>query len=373
MTRRVVILQEYVPQYRVPFFDRLVELAAKNGVEVVIVAGRPNSSLARRGDDAEPPYLRRITQRELKIGSKRVVVRDMREAIEGADLVIMEQARRNLDAYWLFLPRILRKSRWALWGHGRDYVESKSRFSTWLQASLTLRSDWFFAYTPGGAAYVESLGFKADRITTVMNSLDTQSIEQGVRGVTTEASSEFKSRHSLRNKVVTFIGALDESKRIPFLLESIQKLEGNHPDVSFVMAGDGPLRDQVVRMTNLRPNVHAIGRVDGSDKDTLLALTDLLLIPGRVGLVAVDALASGIPIITTNWKYHAPEFEYLEDGVTCRVSDNNPSAYAAAVDELLLDKDARERLSANCMTVGKQLGVAAMAENFFHGISSALV
>ena len=36
-------------------------------------------------------------------------------------------------------------------------------------------------------------------------------------------------------------------------------------------------------------------------------------IPGRVGLVAVDALAMGLPVHTTRYPYHAPEIEFLAE------------------------------------------------------------
>lgn len=40
----------------------------------------------------------------------------------------------------------------------------------------------------------------------------------------------------------------------------------------------------------------------------------MLLNPGRVGLVAVDALVLGLPVLTSDAGRHAPEIEYLTEG-----------------------------------------------------------
>ncbi|WP_087873017.1 glycosyltransferase family 4 protein [Arthrobacter globiformis] len=371
MKKKVVILQEYVPQYRVSFFDTLADLASSEDIELVVAAGQPNGSLAGRGDNANPPYVLPIRQREFAIGQKRIVIRNVRKATAKADLVIMEQARRNLDAYRLLLPRFFRQRMWALWGHGRDYVEHKSKFSAWLQSVLTSRADWFFAYTSGGARHVEGLGFSSGKITTVMNSLDTTAMRQGLKAAS-PTLADFRSTHGLQSKIATFIGALDESKRISFLLHSLQRLSADHPNVSFVIAGDGPLRDKVRAVTEKLPNVHAIGRVDGEAKYALLSLSNVLLVPGRVGLIAVDSLAAGVPIVTTRWEYHAPEFEYLEEDVSCVCSDNSVEAYSESVSGLILDDERRIFLSDNCRSAGEHLSVEQMSRNFIEGVRRAL-
>jgi hypothetical protein len=43
-------------------------------------------------------------------------------------------------------------------------------------------------------------------------------------------------------------------------------------------------------------------------------VSSAIWMPGRVGLVAVDALALGLPVLTTHFPFHAPELEYLVEG-----------------------------------------------------------
>ena len=95
----------------------------------------------------------------------------MRSVIAGSDLVILEQARRNLEAYPLLFGRSSVSV--ALWGHGRTSArETRAWEHRWLDR-MTMRADWFFAYTEGGRKYVVDRGFPADRTTVVQNSTDT--------------------------------------------------------------------------------------------------------------------------------------------------------------------------------------------------------
>ena len=58
-------------------------------------------------------------------------------------------------------------------------------------------------------------------------------------------------------------------------------------------------------MAAARPDVRLIGRADGEALARLSTVVDIVMIPGRVGLVAVDALALGLPIATTTYPVHA--------------------------------------------------------------------
>ena len=61
-----------------------------------------------------------------------------------------------------------------------------------------------------------------------------------------------------------------------------------------------------------------LGQVGTVDVARAGAVSRLLLNPGRVGLVAVDALALGLPVLTTGAARHAPEIEYLREGADLR-------------------------------------------------------
>lgn len=90
---------------------------------------------------------------------------------------------------------------------------------------------------------------------------------------------------------VLFVGRLAPEKNITKIIEAARAL----PDVSFIIAGDGPLARQVQEVANERPNVEYLGWVD---REALLKLLDerceVLVLPSQVeafGTVAGEAMA----------------------------------------------------------------------------------
>lgn len=370
---RVLILQEYIPEYRVPFFVALHRMASEVGVEIVVASGSPQGSQLARSDAGHVPFRIPLVQHEFRIFKRRLVIRRVREVLPGADLVILEQARRNVDAYRLLSFRRGGRTKFALWGHGRDYTNPTSAIDRFLWRWLTSRADWFFAYTSGGVASVDALGFPLDRTSLVQNSIDTTALRESVASVPQESINSFALRYDLRGKTALFIGALDRSKRLDFLRKASVAAHELDADFRLILAGDGELREDVERWALQDSWVTYLGAVGGGEKVIALASTQVLAMPGRVGLVAVDSFASANPIITTNWEWHAPEYEYLVHGRNSIVSANDISAYALSLVETLNNSTLLDLLRAGCSAASTQVTLSAMVENFLDGILSALM
>ena len=126
-----------------------------------------------------------------------------------------------------------------------------------------------------------------------------------------------------------------------------------------VMVGDGPDRAEAedeMRKQGLEERVQFLGKID--NVAPLLASADLFLLPSHsesFGLSALEALASGVPVIGTNAGGMPEVVRNGETGVLCEVGDVDGMGRAAV--ELLTDKkkwqamsdfgarDARERFS----------------------------
>jgi glycosyltransferase involved in cell wall biosynthesis len=297
---RVVILQEYVPEYRVAFFETLHELAKSEGIELIVASGVPRGAQRLRGDAATVGFHVPLRQREFRIMKKRLVFRRIGKAVASADLVILEQARRNVDAYRLLLPRHTRRLI-ALWGHGKDYTQPTSRLNRALHRMLTLRADWFFAYTKGGIAAVTEVGYPMARTTAVQNSIDTAALRSGISDVTCHSIASFSDDLDLRGKTALFMGALDDSKRLDFLCEAAELSHALNSDFRLLIGGDGALREDMQRRASIHSWLTYLGPIREREKAVALATAQVIAMPGRVGLVAVDSFASGVPIITTAW------------------------------------------------------------------------
>lgn len=364
---RVAIVQEYVPRYRAPFFNHLRASASSKGIELVVAAGTPGEVQATRDDSAAVPGLRAITQRERRVFGKRVTVRDIGPATQDANFLILEQARRNIDAY-LILGGRRPAMPTALWGHGRDYTHAPGAVSRAAYHWITRRADWFFSYTEGGKDAVVDLGYPANRVTVVQNSFDTSELTRDIGSLRSRDIAAFAYKHDLRGKTALFIGGIDESKRVPFLLEAARQASERDPEFRLLVAGAGT--DSALVENALRDSawLRYLGPVAGSEKALALASSQVLAMPGRVGLVAVDSFAAGIPIITTDWPWHAPEFEYLQDGMNAVVSPNTVEHFAGALHAVMGDMPRRTKLSLGAAQERDRYTVDEMANRYLEGL-----
>ena len=104
-----------------------------------------------------------------------------------------------------------------------------------------------------------------------------------------------------------FVGRLDtEQKGCDLLLESVARARAALGDAlpPLIVLGDGPDRsalERQARQLGLSDTVEFRGRVDGLTKYQLMASAYAVLMPSRFetfGMVAVEALAAGAPIVT---------------------------------------------------------------------------
>lgn len=361
--RRFALVQEYVPAYRARLFEAMAAAAAADGDELLVFAGEPEAGLAQRNDGITArPWLRRIRQREFRFFGRRITLRALPAAVRSADLIVMEQARRNLDLPVLLLwPGTAKKI--ALWGHGTDLVKTPSLFERRYSVVLLRRAAWFFAYTEAGARWAESVGVGRGKVTVLRNSIDVVQLKQDLAAV----------RPKLLPKPfqAVFIGGLDASKRITELIELSTRIKQLQPDFRLVVVGDGELRGLVTDACERFDWIVYRGPLSGRSKAQVLLESDVLLLPGRVGLVAVDSLVAGRPVVTLSTSLHAPEYEYLEPDETCIVADSIEDA-ALRTSVLLADREELEAMQERCREAAHGYSIEEMAGRFRDGLHRAI-
>jgi glycosyltransferase involved in cell wall biosynthesis len=372
-SRSVVIVQEYVPEYRRAFFELLEAQLASADVRLRVAVGTPSAGLSARQDAATAvPMVQAVRTHAVTLCGRTVAFRRLSTLTDGSELVIADQALRHLESYPLLLGQ-RRGPRVALWGHGTRRVKRAIGIERALERRVTRAAHWFFAYTDRGADDVAGAGFPRSRITVVQNTIDTHELAARRAGISQAEKDELRSRLDLpKTNVCLYVGALDASKRIAFLLESCAIVARRIPEFALLIAGDGAERALIENSLPRLPWLRYVGRATGRGEAELGSVSEILLMPGRVGLVAVDSFALRTPIITTRWAYHAPEFEYLEDGVNARISQDSVGDFAAMVEHVLTSRDELERLKEGCDVSLPRYSLNGMVDNFARGVIAAL-
>ncbi|NDJ19425.1 glycosyltransferase [Myxacorys almedinensis] len=119
------------------------------------------------------------------------------------------------------------------------------------------------------------------------------------------------------NKVLVFLGRLGFEKRVDLLIEAFAKLQRSQPNCSLLIVGDGPadVVGSLKRLAEPISNIHFTGFLLGETKANVLASCDVFCSPSpyeTFGLTVVEAMASGVPVVTVDSGAVA---EYLIDGV----------------------------------------------------------
>lgn len=330
MNRRLLIVQEYVPAYRVPFFEQLVGALREADVRTLVLSGQ--QAIHGRHDAVPPqPWERRVRQRSVTFAGRTLRSGPSVGALRNADAVVLPLLGSSGQAYRL-LSNSRREQAVGLWGHVRPYVSRGNPLDLRLEAWQMRRADHVFAYTDSGAEYAAALGLQRNRLTSLRNTIDTEELERARAAVSDGEVERFRRSHSLHpDLTLGVIGALDEPKRIDFLVEALDRLWQVDRRVKLIVGGRGD-QESLLEPARERGQAIVLGRVGAAEKALIAATASALVNPGRIGLIAVDALVLGLPVVTTPFAFHAPEADYLVEGQDRFTLSDEPRLYA---DELL--------------------------------------
>ncbi|NJO31781.1 MAG: glycosyltransferase family 4 protein [Rhodospirillales bacterium] len=153
-----------------------------------------------------------------------------------------------------------------------------------------------------------------------------------------------------RNRLVLYVGRLEHDKGIDLLLEAARR--ANAP---LRVVGDGPLRETLQARY---PEAEFMGRLDRAGLSRASIDARLVIVPTRVretfGLVALEGLISGIPLITSSSALIANEVMRL--GMAVAVPPGNIEALAEALSSLQHDDS-----TVACMSRAARAGARALA------------
>jgi glycosyltransferase involved in cell wall biosynthesis len=373
--KRVAFLLEWLPEYRVAFFEGLRRELGGREIELEVIYGRPGGEVSGHGDARSLAWGKAAADRRLRIGGKHVVLQDWRPTA-GAELIVVNEGARLLTNYFLLARgAVAAGPEIAFWGHGANLDEANRNFAVERAKRVLYRwPSWWFAYTDGSRDRVVSTGFPADRVTVVDNSTSSEGLRAAVRIAAGEEAAVRAELGLGDRRVGLFLGSLRAARGLAFLVGAADRIVAQVPDFVLVIAGDGSEREHLEALAKSRPHVAMAGRTDGESKLGLLRAAEIMLLPAHIGLNVVDGFAAGKPTVTVDLARHGPEFEYVSDGVNGVVlpARSGEEAYAAAVVELLRDDGRRRSLGEGAASTGRTHTEEAMVGRFADGIEAAL-
>jgi len=375
--RKVVFVKSFVKEFRVPFYTRLREDLARDGIDVQLIFGQPDRFHAADSDIVKAlPFARTTKNVYWQVGAKSVCWQPALAYLRDADLVIVQQGNRHLLNHLLLVGRRAMGFRLGFWGHGRNFQNGQG--SQWLERFKKLystRADHWFAYTQKSRRVLESIGYPSDRITVVQNAVDARRLAEHYDGLCHAEALSLRRRLGFEpdQPVGVYCGKLYGLKDLDFLLRCAGQIHARNARFGLILIGDGPERGKVERFARDHADwVRYVGPQYGTDKAGFFRLANCLLLPGAVGLTIVDAFAMLTPLITVDNPRHGPEIEYLEDGVNGLKTPASEEAYVAKVAHYLRDFALQRRLVEGCQRARSLYTIENMTRRFAEGIRTAL-
>ncbi len=145
--------------------------------------------------------------------------------------------------------------------------------------------------------------------------------------------------------VVAFIGRINGWKGQGILMEACSRLRRTHPNLRVIVAGDTPPgQDRFegylqTRIDNLRMWESVVRMPFQQDVGTILAAADVLALPSTrpepFGMVLLEAMAAGLPVVATN---RGGPIEIVEEGVTGRLVESSDEEQLASALGKYLDR-----------------------------------
>ena len=166
--------------------------------------------------------------------------------------------------------------------------------------------------------------------------------------------SRFHAKHGIPGDatVVLFLSRVDYKKGLEFLIPALSALKQRHGRLWFVMAGTGTPEYMgyitgLLRKHDVATFTSVVGFVSGQEKQDAFAAADMFALPSlneNFGLVIVEAMHAGLPLLISDEVYIHPEIERAGAGVVCRPSIDS---VAKGLNGLLIDASRTRRMGQN--------------------------
>jgi glycosyltransferase involved in cell wall biosynthesis len=215
--------------------------------------------------------------------------------------------------------------------------------------------------------YLTHYGAAPETLTRIANAPDVEGLKRSAERLRPHRAA-LRRRYGLSDRpTVLFVGRLIPKKRAGLLIKAFCRM-CREDDVQLVVVGDGEEREmheQLVKQLDMTRRVRFAGFAQPSDMPTWYALSDLFVLPSSEtwGVVVLEALASGLPVIVTDEVGCHPDI-VVDEVVGDVIPSANEQALAAALKKRLANPSSPDVIHRAWAPVRESLRYDLLAEKF---------
>lgn len=314
---RLAILQRVCTSYRLALFRRLSEMSELR-VRLFIGDDVPNSKL-RGAADLDGVDAVRLPTRFIRLPGRVLPVhRGLDRALEDfqPDVILTEGESHPLGS--LAAIRYGRRhgdvglAHWSLGGLPGVSIRP-GRLRSRVKRGIQSRFDVLLTYSSFGKECLVGLGHPAEKILVATNVSNTEEHLQRAEAMS-QSPSEARAQLGLPDRFTAiYAGAMDPNKRLDVLLDAVARM--GSASCNAVLLGRGGMIEQLKAYARQRRlgNVFFPGHV-GEELALYFRASDVLVLPGRGGMVISEAMAHALPVVI--FQADGTEYDLVRDGET---------------------------------------------------------
>ncbi|RLI12685.1 glycosyltransferase family 1 protein [Candidatus Bathyarchaeota archaeon] len=176
-----------------------------------------------------------------------------------------------------------------------------------------------------------------DKVTVIPNGIEVSSFNLNIN------REEVKRRYGIKpnERIILFVGRLVPQKGVDTLIKAVPLIVQQHRDVRILIAGDGWSRnylEELARSMGLGDRIRFLGFISDWELEDLMVTADVLVVPSiyePFGIVALEGMAAGTPVVATNIGGLSEIIEHDRTGVL--VYPEDPGSIAWGINKVLSD------------------------------------
>lgn len=229
-----------------------------------------------------------------------------------------------------------------VWGdYWFEYLGKKGFFGWSVEKLTTKLTEGNVAVSEGTKEDLERIGVRGD-VQVIPNGIDFGKIE--------------KIRASEEETDIIFAGRLIKEKNVDVLIEAVELVKKEILDVKCMVIGDGPEKSELEKLATdleMDNNIKFTGFLeDYKDVISYMKSSKVFVLPSTregFGIVALEANACGLPVVTVNHARNAAcDFINTENGFICELSEGEIAK------KILVAIDKKEDMGRKCIEISRK-------------------
>lgn len=366
----ILIIERIFPEYRKSILDEL-----HNHMDFIILHSKDKSVIKQ----VSTSYSKKVTSFPYSTNETHHFLNVFTYIIKTKPKIIIHDFSIGIASLIpTFLLSKYLKIKFILWGHGYDrnkgFYPEKS-LKDRLRFFLIKRADAVIFY--GQEAKLKfSESVKGDKLFIAYNCLNTKVLTAIRDKLENEGRENVKRRIGFAHDYnLIFIGRILKSKQPQLLINIYEYLInkiGNSICIHYV--GDGDYLKQlkeIVKLKGIENNIKFHGSIHNDLKSgELLYCSDLMIMPGFVGLSINHAFNFDCPVVTCQQTGHGPEIEYLiHENTGFIIESHSVEAMSEIVAKYLENKGLQDQMKLN---IRKMIENTCSVDNFIKGFQDAI-